>query len=401
MMKNSHETLVIHNAIAVLKDRLLPDAFIRIENGRIAEISTEIENSWQGGRKIDAEQGFVAPGFVDIHVHGGGGRDFMDGTEEAVRVACQSHLRHGTTTIFPTTTTGLANEIHAMIRATATVALSSVDELLPRIPGIHLYGPYFATDKVGCHSAEGRRNPTPEEYHSFFQTGLIRIATCAAELPGSEEFYRVARNHGSLITCGHSNASWHEMQMAFDAGMRHVDHFWCSMSHVASLRARFGAPMQASMEQFVLMNSQMSTEVIADAEHLSAELLEFAFRMIGPSRLCLVTDCSRALDMPAGPYKFGNIHTGSEFQSSGSVGLAPSGGLASSVRGMDHMVRVMRKSTSATLCDIFQMASLTPARLTGLEDRIGSLEVGKCADLLILDQNLNLKNVILDGYLVV
>ena len=159
--------------------------------------------------------------------------------------------------------------------------------------------------------------------------------------------------------------------------------------------------MQAAMEQFVLMNSQISTEVIADAEHLAPELLEFAFRMIGPSRLCLVTDCSRALDMPAGPYKFGHIHTGSEFQSSGNVGLAPSGGLASSVKGMDHMVRVMQKSTSASLCELFQMASLTPARLTGFEDRIGSLEVGKCADILILDQNLNIKTVILDGYLAV
>ena len=127
-MKKSYETLVIHNAIAVLKDRLLPDAFIKIENGRITDISTEIENSWQGARKIDAEQGFVAPGFVDIHVHGGGGSDFMDGTEESVRAACQSHLRHGTTTIFPTTTTGSANEIHARIRATASVALSAIDE---------------------------------------------------------------------------------------------------------------------------------------------------------------------------------------------------------------------------------------------------------------------------------
>ena len=112
----------------------------------------------------------------------------------------------------------------------------------------------------------------------WFRDDLVRIATCAAELPGAEAFYQIARQHRCLITCGHSNASWTEMERAFQAGMRHVDHFWCAMSSVASLRTRFGTPMQAGMEQFVLATAEMSTEVIADGMHLSPELLDFAFR---------------------------------------------------------------------------------------------------------------------------
>ena len=106
--------------------------------------------------------------------------------------------------------------------------------------------------------------PTPTSTLSYCAGGMVRIATCAAELPGAESFYAAARERGCLVTCGHSNATWTEMARAFRAGMRHVDHFWCAMSSVSSLRPRFGSPMQASMEQFVLAHPEMSTEVIAD-----------------------------------------------------------------------------------------------------------------------------------------
>jgi len=187
------------------------------------------------------------------------------------------------------------------------------------------------------------------------------------------------------------------MRSAFDAGMRHVDHFWCAMSSVSSLRPRLGTPMQAAMEQFVLMTREMSTEVIADGCHLAPELLEFAYRMIGPDRLCLVTDASRALDCPPGRYKFGHFETGSDFESDGHVGHAPGGGLASSVMGMDHMVRIMKRDTSASLPEIIRMATLTPARLTGMADRIGSLEPGKFADLIVLDADAHIQHVMRSG----
>jgi N-acetylglucosamine-6-phosphate deacetylase len=262
-----------------------------------------------------------------------------------------------------------------------------------RIEGVHFYGPYFAEHKVGCHRKDGRRDPDRAEYEAAFGTGLIRVATCAAELPGAEEFFKYARRHKCLITCGHSEANWQDMARGFRAGLRHVDHFWCAMSSVASLRMRHGTPMQAGMEQFVLATPEMSTEVIADGEHLTPELLAFAYKMIGPHRLCLVTDANRALGMPPGQYRFGPVEDGSWFESNGKVGFVPGEGLASSVVGLDHMVRVMWKATGAPVHEIIRMATLTPAERTGIAGEAGSIAEGKRADLLVLDRGLRVQRV--------
>jgi N-acetylglucosamine-6-phosphate deacetylase len=187
------------------------------------------------------------------------------------------------------------------------------------------------------------------------------------------------------------------MVRAFDAGVRHVDHFWCAMSSVPSVRGRLGFPMRGSMEQFVLATAEMSTEVIADGRHLSPELLMFAYRMKGPERLCLVTDSSRALDMPPGVYRFGPEATGTFFESDGEVGFVAGDALASSVRGMDHMVRTMAAQSSAALPDVIRMASLTPAERAGVADRVGSLQTGKLADVLVLSENLEVERVFLNG----
>ena len=164
-----------------------------------------------------------------------------------------------------------------------------------------------------------------------------------------------------------------------------------------ALRTRFGTPMQAGMEQFVLSNAEVSTEVIADGMHLSPELLDFAFRMKGVQRLCLVTDANRALDMPPGRYRFGPEDDGDFFESDGQVGFIPDQGLASSVVGLDHMVKTMKKNTSATLPDAVRMASLTPAERVGIAKKCGSLEIGKQADVLVLNRRLDVKQTFISG----
>jgi len=360
-------------------------------DGRIAAVGAgaEVETP-PGALEIDGT--FVAPGFVDIHVHGGAGADFMDGTLHAVLTATRAHARHGTTTIFPTTTTGSPEQLEAMLAACTSVPAGSG----ARIAGVHLYGPFFAAEKLGCHGAEGRRDPDPGEYERYLESGVVRIATCAAELPGAEAYYRAAAARGCLVTCGHSNASWGEMERAFAAGVRHVDHFWCAMSSVPSVADRLGTPMQGSMEQFVLLRDEMSTEVIADGAHLAPELLEFAFRVMGPSRLCLVTDSSRALDMPPGEYRFGPEADGEPFESDGVVGRQGAR-LASSVSGMDRMVRTMVGATSASLAEVVRMATLTPAELAGIAAEVGSLEPGKRADVLVLGSGLEVERVFLAG----
>lgn len=401
---------IIHNGTVILPDRVLDHGEVVIEADRIVRVGLANAaspkpvdpRSAQEATIVDAGGGYICPGFVDLHVHGGHGADFMDGTPEAVRIANRCHARHGTTTIFPTTTTGSPEQLRAMLLAcravrddwTGAEGLKGADGAW--IGGVHYYGPYFAPDKVGCHSRDGRRDPNAAEYREAFDLGIIRIATCAAELPGAVAFYREAFERGYLCTCGHSNASWSEMQAAFDAGMRHVDHFWCAMSSVASLRQRFGTPMQASMEQFVLANRDMSTEVIADGMHLSPELLRFAWSIKGPERLCLVTDANRAVDMPTGRYRFGPESDGTWFESDGRAGFAE-GALASTVKGLDHMVRHMHRATGCPLEQAVRMASLTPAERVGLDGEIGSLAPGKRADVLVLNRELEVQRVFIGG----
>jgi N-acetylglucosamine-6-phosphate deacetylase len=396
-LKPASETLCFTGAI-IMADCVLENGVVVCHDAKITAVGTKADVPIPPNVSvIDVADGFVAPGFVDIHVHGGAGADYMDGSVEAVIAANRCHARHGTTSIFPTTTTGSRAQIAAMLESCRQVRGDWTVADGARIAGVHFYGPYFAEDKVGCHRVEGRRDPDPEEYFAHFDTGIIRVATCAAELPGAEPFYREAARRGCLVTCGHSNASWTEMAQAFEAGMRHVDHFWCAMSSVLSVRMRLGTPMQGSMEQFVLMQAGMSTEVLADGCHLSPELLNFAYVMKGPKRLCLVTDSSRACDQPPGQYRFGCCEDGEWFESDGKVGFQRGHGLASSVVGMDTMVRNMQAATRAPLHEVIRMATLTPAERVGLDHEFGSLTVGKRADVVLLDRELGVKRVFVGG----
>jgi N-acetylglucosamine-6-phosphate deacetylase len=380
----------------ILPDRILEPGSVCVEGSRITKVSRS-RRVPRGARHIEAGDAYVSPGFVDIHLHGGAGADYMDGHPDAVRQVNRAHLRHGTTTVFPTTTTGSAEEIHRTLDACATVRKRWTPADGARVAGVHLYGPYFAEAKVGCHSPSGRRDPVAEEFAGYFQGTLVRIATCAAELPGAAEFYKLARRKRCLITCGHSDASWPEMAQAYRYGMRHVDHFWCAMSSVPSVRARLGTPMRGSMEQFVIAHPEMSTEVIADGQHLAPELLDYAYKLLGADRLCLVTDANRAMDMPPGRYRFGHPETGTWFESNGLVGFVPGNGLASSVVALDSMVRTMVRDTSAPLHEVIRMASLTPARRTGIDHEAGSIAEGKFADLAILSPKLQVQRVMIGG----
>jgi N-acetylglucosamine-6-phosphate deacetylase len=385
--------LAITNASLVLADRLLADAEVRIAAGRIVAFGPRDALPPWTGLIVDADGQFVAPGFVDMHVHGGDGADFMDGDAESISRAIAAHRRHGTTGIVPTSTVATHEQTLRY--------LSLCDQFRQRgeILGAHLYGPFFNEDKVGCHPKAPARPPAPAEYSQYLEFAkTILVATCAPELPGALDFFRDAAACGIRLNAGHSNASWNEMEAAFELGLRHVDHFYCAMSSVPGMRERFGMPMQASMAEFVLATEQMTTEVIADGCHLAPELLRFVVRMISPDRTALVTDCNRALDMPPGEYVFGPNDGGVTIVSDGEVGwTADRSALASSVRGMDFMVRHMHQIVGFDLPTAVRMATLTPARILGLEDEIGSIEVGKRADLVLLDENLAVQRVWREG----
>ena len=387
-------------------DLLIDDA------GRIAAAGPGAGKEAPGGAaEIDLDGRLVAPGFVDLHCHGGAGADFMDGTAEAFRTVLGAHLRHGTTTVAPTTTVALHEQILAALRVCARAAAAGGFGLFAggegagsRVAGAHLYGPYFGPGAHGCHPAGPLRPPLPQEFEAYLafgglpEGGAIAGATVAPELPGAEAFAAAARGRGIRLHAGHSNATLPQVEASLRWGVAHVDHLFCAMSDKTRLRREEPWPMRAGLLEAALLFDELSTEVIADGFHLDAGLLRLAYKLKGPDRLALVTDCNRALDRPDGEYRFGPEDGGEPFLRRGGVGVRPDGsGLASSCQGMDHMVRTFRELTGAPLAEVVRMASLTPARILGIDARVGSLEAGKIADLLILDEGLRVERVFLQG----
>ncbi len=381
------------NGTVLLADRELPGGQVGVAQGRIdfVEPTSAIQRP-----TIDLAGGYLAPGFIDIHVHGGAGHDFMDGTEAAFHAVCQAHARHGTTTLLPTTT--VASHAHHLAFLDVCRRLQHQDTGGARIHGAHFYGPYFAKEARGCHPGADVRPPTADEYEQYLRFGCITRATVAPELPGAEAFVRACRARGIGCNAGHSYATFSQMEAARGWGVTHVDHLFCAMSDRARLRMEQTYPMRGGVMEATLFFDDLTTEVIADGKHLQRELLLLAYKVKGPDRLALCTDCNRALDMPDGPYVFGPKDAGEPIVRQDGVGVMPDGkSLASGVVGMIEAVRTFHRLTSVPLVETVRMASLTPARIAGCDQETGSIAVGKRADLLVLDRALNVKQVYVNG----
>jgi N-acetylglucosamine-6-phosphate deacetylase len=391
-------TLLFTGGTLILEDRLLPDGVVAVDRDRICAVRTGNHFGSEAGLEVvDLRGGFLAPGFVDLHVHGGDDADFMDGTPEAFRTVCLAHARHGTTGVLPTTTVA-RHEQHIAFLETCR-KLKSEGTGSARILGAHFYGPYFGLEARGCHPAAPVRPPIREEYEQYLAfADSICTATVAPELTGAEEFVRACRERGIRCNAGHSHCTFAQMEQAIDWGVRHVDHLFCAMSDRARLRQSQTYPMRGGVMEATLYFDVLTTEVIADGKHLARELLLLAYKTKGPDRLALVTDSNRALDMPDGEYIFGPRDGGELILRRDGVGVMPDGqSLASGVTGLDHAVRTFYRQTGAPLPEVVRMASLTPARIAGWEAQLGSIAVGKLADLVVLDQALNVQAVYVGG----
>ena len=385
----------------ILPDRVLTGGVVAVRNDVIESVGTAAEilplaKAWT--TRVNVLRGYISPGFVDLHVHGGAGADFMDATAEAFETVLACHARHGTTSLTPTTTVATQDQLQCMLH----FCLRARDQRPKhgaRVLGAHFYGPYFNYDARGCHPGAAVRPPDPREYDRYLNFADAPVtATVAPELPGAEAFARACVARGIRVNVGHSNATFPQMAEAVAWGARHVDHLYCAMSDKSKLRQQQAYPMRGGVLEATLYFDELTTEVIADGRHLSPDLLQLALKLKGPDRLALVTDCSRALDMPEGEYVFGPLLGGEPFIHRGGVGLMPDGqALASSAQGMDHMVRTFAEQTGRPVWEVVRMASLTPAQIVGRDREIGSLEAGKRADLLILDPELHIRQVYIDG----
>lgn len=391
--------LRFRNGFIVTERELHSNGVVLVDDGRIAYVGSSMEApATPGAQAIDLDGGYLAPGFIDLHVHGGTNADFMDGTEDAWQTVCRAHARHGTTSLTPTTTVARHDQHMRFLELCRKFRSQSTGGA--QVLGAHLYGPYFAKDARGCHPGDTVRPPTPEDYEPYLRyADDIRTATVAPELPGAEAFVRSCRARGIRCNAGHSYATFEQMAAAVEWGVRHIDHLFCAMSDRAKLRLSQTYPMRGGVMEATLFFDELTTEVIADGKHLQSELLRLAFKIKGPDRLALVTDANRAMDMPDGEYVFGPLENGELIRKQDGVGVMPDGkSLASSVVGLDECVRVFHRLVpEATLAEVIRMATLTPARIAGVDAEIGSITVGKKADLVVLDQQLNVRSVFIDG----
>ena len=377
-------------------------ADVVIRGGRIAYIGPDGE-SWtrqdnqcqdQPVEIIDAVGKYVAPGFIDLHTHGGGGADFGDGTVEAFRKVLAFHGSHGTTLLYPTSMTGSLESLHKSIEAYNAVKSLGADGAA--MGGWHMEGPYFASSKRGAQDPRYLKDPDPEEYMDIMRRtgGQIARWSLAPELPGAHDMALALKARGVLMAYGHTDASFEECEDAFNAGFTHMTHFFSGMSTVS----RSGIYRRAGAVEYGYYNDDVTVELIGDGIHVPASMLKMIFKIKGADNIALVTDSIRAAGLPDGDYELGE--GGLRIRvAEGMASLADSQTLAGSVATMDFVVRTVWRLTSLPLAQVVKSATGTPARIMGVADRKGSLREGFDADIVIFDNDVNISQVIVGGKL--
>ena len=378
----------------VVRDRLCAGQSVYLKNGKILAVTGE---ELPFDRVVDAEGCFVAPGFIDLHVHGGGGADFMDGGVEPVVTAAAAHLAHGTTTLFPTT---LASSFSVLreslldVRMAAALSADPSGPRLPHIPGAHLEGPYFSPAQAGAQNPAYITPPVPADYGAILEEfgPFIRRWSYAPELPGADEFLDALNANGTVPAVGHSDAAYPDVKRACDRGCRLATHLYSGMS---TITRRGGYRVPGVLESAYLLD-EMDVELIADGCHLPAELLRLAVKVKGPHRVCLITDAMRGAGMPEGPSMLGRKSECTPCViEDGVAKMTDRSGFAGSVATADRLVRTM-VNAGVSLTDAVTMMTATPARVMGLS-RKGRLEPGFDADVVLFDEDVRIRQVLLSG----
>lgn len=387
---------VITNGILVLEDRLTSGFSLSLENGKIAAIQEGTPS--QADQVVDVQGRYVSPGFVDIHVHGGGGYDFMDGTVQAIVGAARFHLSHGTTLLQPTTMTCSDGELRQVF--SAFTQAKSADGPMPHLYGLHLEGPWLAPAQAGAQDPSLLRLPTLDHVRRVLDgSSDITHVTAACELPGALELGDELARRGILAAIGHSDAEYSQVCDALEHGYTHITHLYSGMS---SLRRREARRYLGVVESSYLLDG-LTVEVIADGVHLPPELLRLVVKHKELSSIILVTDATRGAGLPDGSVvKLGSLAAGQDVVVRDGVAYVLDGScFGGSVCTSDRCVRVMWKMAETTLPQAVAMMTLNPCRALGLDSRKGRLAPGFDADLCVFDENVNISMVFLDGEITV
>ncbi|MGN7783698.1 N-acetylglucosamine-6-phosphate deacetylase [Niabella sp. 22666] len=384
--------LKIVNAKIITPLRIIREGTVVIKNGLIESVGNkniEVESAIE----IDAAGLYLSPGFIDLHIHGGGGADFMDGTEEAFLTIAETHARYGTTALYPTTLTSEKRDLLETLETFERATKKNTNGA--QLMGMHLEGPYFAMNQRGAQDPRYIRNPDPAEYKEVIEaSSSIKRWSSAPELEGAIEMGRFLSSKGILPAIAHTDAVYEEVVDAFENGYTLATHFYSGMSGVMR---RNGYRYAGVIESGYLID-EMDVEVIADGIHLPAPLLKLIYKIKGADHIALITDAMRAAGMPEGDSILGGLATGLKVVVDQGVAWLPDrSSFAGSVATADRLVRNMIHLAEVTLTDAIKMISLTPARIMSIDDRKGSIAAGKDADLLLFDQDIQIHKTIVKG----
>jgi N-acetylglucosamine-6-phosphate deacetylase len=353
---------------------------IVIDGGRVEAIVPQGSSSSSAPRVIEAHGRLAVPGFIDLHVHGGRGADFMDATEEAFRISGEYHASGGTTAYLPTTATESAEAIFACIDMAARCRQQRIGGV--EILGVHVEGPYMAPNKHGCHDPGHVRLPTPAENRGYLDRApIIGRITCAPEIPGVLSFIGEMARAGIVASGGHSNATIDETRRAIDAGMTMITHLYSAMSTIV----KSGPHRIAGMLETTLLEDRLATELIADLRHVQPDLLLLAMKAKAEQTVCFVTDAMRGAGMPDGTYTFGSRRGTTVIVEDGVARNVTNTGFASSTVRMIDLVRNAVEVLGLPLEKAVLRASAIPAAIARVQERKGALAVGKDADIVLLE----------------
>ena len=363
---------------------------VYIQNDKISAVTDE---TLPYDRVIDAKGNYISPGFIDIHVHGGGGFDFTDNGADAVLKAAEFHARHGTTSILPTATACPAEKTERFLSHVETAMKQK--SAGPNLLGAHLEGPYFSKKQCGALNADYIKQPDKREYERLIQRWghVIKRWSFAPELWGSEEFYLCLKQNHIIGSVGHSDGTLEDVRRVYDKGCRLATHLYSGMSTIT----RHSGYRKLGVVEAALLLDEMSVEVIADAKHLPPELLQLIYKIKGAGKICLVTDAMRGAGMPEGPSILGGLEDGTPCViEDGVAKLMDRSAFAGSVATADRLVRTYVQKAGVPLEAAVRMMTANPAEAMRLEKK-GDILPGMDADILFFDGDINIKKIIIMG----
>jgi N-acetylglucosamine-6-phosphate deacetylase len=387
------EWMTIHNARIITPQRILEGGAVQIEGGEIAAVLAEGVGPGDG-QSLDARGMYLAPGFVEMHVHGGDGADFMDGTPEALETIIAFYGTRGVTSIQGTTTAAPLEQVVPVLEVARE--WQRIDRRVgPRLVGIQLEGPFLNREQCGAQPPSHIYAPPMGIADRVLDyADVVTQITLAPELPGALDLIREVARAGILVAAGHSQATEPEVLAAIEAGLRHVIHIYSSMSTVI----RQGPWRVPGLLECALVYDELTTEMIGDLCHLPPTLMRLVLRCKAPDKLCLVSDAMRGAGRPEGD-RF--LMGGQEVIIEDGVAQLPDRtSFAGSVTPLDAMVRNVVLELGVPLEQTIRLVTLNPARILGIEDWTGSIEVGKKADLVLLDECLQVAATLVEGQVV-